>query len=55
VSVLVTPIAKRPTTLAVVCITPMVNLQRISRKALRKNYAGIGYTFDEERDAFIPT
>lgn len=21
---------------------------------LRKNYAGIGYTFDEERDAFIP-
>jgi hypothetical protein len=23
-------------------------------KALRKNYAGIGFTFDEERDAFIP-
>jgi hypothetical protein len=23
-------------------------------KALRKNYAGIGYTFDEIRDAFIP-
>jgi hypothetical protein len=23
-------------------------------KALRKNYAGIGYMFDEERDAFIP-
>ena len=23
-------------------------------KALRKNYAGIGYTYDEERDAFIP-
>jgi hypothetical protein len=21
---------------------------------IRKNYAGIGYTFDEERDAFIP-
>lgn len=21
----------------------------------RKNYAGIGYTFDEERDAFIPS
>lgn len=21
---------------------------------LRKNYAGIGYTYDEERDAFIP-
>jgi len=23
-------------------------------KALRKNYAGIDYTYDEERDAFIP-
>ena len=23
-------------------------------KALRKNYAGIGYTFDKDRDAFIP-
>ena len=23
-------------------------------KALRKNFAGIGYTFDIERDAFIP-
>lgn len=23
-------------------------------KALRKNYAGIGYTYDENRDAFIP-
>ncbi len=23
-------------------------------KALRKNYAGIGYTYDEDRDAFIP-
>ena len=23
-------------------------------KPLRKNYAGIGYTYDEERDAFIP-
>ena len=23
-------------------------------KALRKNYAGIGYLFDEARDAFIP-
>jgi hypothetical protein len=23
-------------------------------KALRKNYAGIGYTYDEQRDAFIP-
>jgi hypothetical protein len=22
--------------------------------AFRKNYAGIGYTYDEERDAFIP-
>lgn len=24
------------------------------RKALRKNYAGIGYTYDREKDAFIP-
>lgn len=24
------------------------------RKALRKNYAGIGYTYNEELDAFIP-
>ena len=23
-------------------------------KAFRKNYAGLGYTYDEERDAFIP-
>lgn len=23
-------------------------------KAFRKNYAGVGYTFDPERDAFIP-
>lgn len=23
-------------------------------KALRKNYAGIGYTYDQARDAFIP-
>jgi hypothetical protein len=23
-------------------------------KAFRKNYAGIGWTYDEERDAFIP-
>jgi hypothetical protein len=23
-------------------------------KAFRKNYAGIGYTFDEELDAFVP-
>ena len=23
-------------------------------KAFRKNYAGIGYTYDEHRDAFIP-
>jgi hypothetical protein len=23
-------------------------------KAFRKNYAGVGFTYDEERDAFIP-
>ena len=25
-----------------------------SANGFRKNYAGIGYTYDEERDAFIP-
>ena len=25
------------------------------RKALRKNYAGVGYSYDPERDAFIPS
>ena len=24
------------------------------KKALRKNYAGVGYSYDPERDAFIP-
>ena len=24
-------------------------------RPLRKNYAGVGYTYDAERDAFIPT
>ena len=24
-------------------------------KALRKNYAGVGFTYDQERDAFIPS
>ena len=24
-------------------------------KAIKKNYAGIGYTYDKERDAFIPS
>ena len=23
-------------------------------RSLRKNYAGVGYTYDDERDAFIP-
>lgn len=27
---------------------------KTQEKAFRKNYAGIGYTYDEERDAFIP-
>jgi len=26
----------------------------LGKKPLRKNYAGIGYTYDAERDAFIP-
>jgi len=28
--------------------------QPSGREQLRKNYAGIGYTYDSERDAFIP-
>ena len=38
-------------------MTENINLAQTSAdqsKALRKNYAGVGYTFDEERDAFIP-
>lgn len=27
---------------------------RLGGQALRKNYAGVGYTYDKERDAFIP-
>ena len=27
---------------------------RLGGTPLRKNYAGIGYTYDKERDAFIP-
>lgn len=30
--------------------TPSAN----QSKSLRKNFAGIGYTYDQERDAFIP-
>jgi hypothetical protein len=34
---------------------PNSNIPRADQsKALRKNYAGIGYTYDEIRDAFIP-
>jgi hypothetical protein len=28
--------------------------QHPENRPLRKNYAGIGYTYDDERDAFIP-
>ena len=28
--------------------------QTFKDRSLRKNYAGIGYTYDEDRDAFIP-
>lgn len=28
--------------------------QHPQNRPLRKNYAGIGYTYDKERDAFIP-
>jgi hypothetical protein len=30
------------------------NLSNTQEKAFRKNHAGIGYTYDEDRDAFIP-
>ena len=30
------------------------NLSNTQEKAFRKNFAGIGYTYDEARDAFIP-
>jgi hypothetical protein len=34
---------------------PNSNIPRADQsKALRKNYAGIGYTYDETKDAFIP-
>ena len=29
-------------------------IQTSYNKNFRKNYAGIGYTYDEQRDAFIP-
>ena len=29
-------------------------VHRLGGTPLRKNYAGIGYTYDEQRDAFIP-
>ena len=28
--------------------------QHPENRPLRKNYAGVGYTYDEQRDAFIP-
>jgi len=33
---------------------PGVWMQTSYSKAFRKNYAGIGYTYDPDRDAFIP-
>ena len=34
---------------------PITNIPSLDQsKALRKNYASIGYTYDEVRDAFIP-
>ena len=29
-------------------------IHKLNGTPLRKNYAGIGYTYDEDRDAFIP-
>jgi len=31
-----------------------VNTHKLGGTPFRKNYAGIGYTYDEDRDAFIP-
>jgi hypothetical protein len=33
---------------------PHTVVSKDQSKALRKNYAGIGYAYDENRDAFIP-
>ena len=30
------------------------NVHKLGGTPFRKNYAGIGYTYDEDRDAFIP-
>jgi hypothetical protein len=32
----------------------MAGVHRLGGTPLRKNYAGVGYTYDAERDAFIP-
>jgi hypothetical protein len=29
-------------------------IHKLGKTPLRKNYAGIGYTYDEDKDAFIP-
>jgi hypothetical protein len=34
--------------------TPSGNVHRLGGTPYRKNYAGISYTYDAERDAFIP-
>lgn len=42
-------------TLGGVYYDPITKLKSLDQsKAFRKNYAGIGYTYDESRDAFIP-
>jgi hypothetical protein len=35
-------------------INTVANTHRQDRTPFRKNFAGVGYTFDEEKDAFIP-
>ena len=32
----------------------LANVHALGGTPLRKNYAGIGYTYDKQRDAFIP-
>ena len=33
---------------------PPLRVKSLDGTPLRKNHAGIGYTYDEDRDAFIP-
>jgi hypothetical protein len=43
------------TLVAAFIMVRMVKPSADQTKAFRKNYAGLGYTYDAERDAFIPS